>query len=149
MVAGRALLTSTILSAYALASVLGTPTAMATPGPTNGDDGSELAALACAFRLTPPTLTTLSGGGKAVTAALAPESCTPKSVPFTSTVCVATSDGSNFCKTANAWDTAEVYATSGHYAGTFTASANGCSRVSVGNHTQLVCIPLTPVKLSL
>lgn len=115
----------------------------------DGDGTNDLAALACTFAVTSPRLTTVPGGAQAVTSQMAPDACTPKSVPFTSTICVAAPDGSNFCKTANSWNTAEVFATSSRFTGTFTASGNGCSRVTVGNSTQLICVPVGPLKLNL
>ncbi len=138
-----------LIAAVGAAALAAAPAVHAEPVSPSGGDSAELAASACEFKLTPPTLTELPGGGRAVTAQLTPSSCTPKSLPFNSTICIASPDGSNTCDTANAWLVAEVFATSAQFEGKFTANGNGCSRVFVGNSTQLVCVPLSPVELVL
>ena len=99
----------------------------------------------CSFTLSPPQLTTLPGGARAVTATLAVSACSGHAQAASSTICVSAPDGPNDCATTPAWNPAQVFVTASKLTGRFTATAKGCWQVTSvmgGNYT---CAPLGPV----
>jgi hypothetical protein len=62
----------------------------------------------CTYELSPPQLTTLSGGVQ-VTASLAPKSCDGTAQPWMTTVCVSSASSPGRCETTNAWSAARVF----------------------------------------
>lgn len=118
-----------------------TPTADQSPG-----DGADAS---CTYELTAPQLTILPGGGKAVTATLAPVACSGIATPSTSTVCVSAPDGTSNCATGIAWTLAKVVATASEFTGTFNATGNGCWKVAMKTGSEPACEPSGPLSLTL
>jgi len=138
-----------ILTALLLAGMMGTARSSAAastePGVVADRPPDGPVDQSCSFTLSAPTLTTLPGGAKAVTATLVASTCSGDAQATSSTICVATPDGPGNCATAYTWDRAKVFVTSSRMTGRFTATGNGCWQVTGVSGSKYTCAQLGPV----
>jgi hypothetical protein len=100
----------------------------------------------CSYTLSPPTVTQLPGGAAAVTASFAAASCSGIAQPVFNRVCMDSPVRAGDCGKNYGWSAAEVVVPSSAIGGTFTATGQGCYRLTT---TELTCTTSGPVSLTL